>query len=70
MMKMKATYPDSIFDSSYLTNWLRANGKRKGSLSAEQEKELMLALKNHLTMLAKARQKLLNIAEGKNTTHH
>jgi len=70
MIKLKATYPDPLFDSCYLTNWLRANGKCKGSLSAGQEKELMLALKNHLKMLAKARKKLLNIAEGKISTYH
>jgi hypothetical protein len=70
MVRLKVSYPDPLFDSSYLKNWLRANGKRKGNLSAEQEKELLLALKNHLKMLAKSRKKLINIAEEKNTSHH
>ena len=68
--KMKATYPDPLFDSGYLTNWLRANGKRKGSLSVEQEKELMLALTNHLKMLAKARKKVLKMAQEDIDNHH
>ena len=70
MMKLKAVYQESIFNSNYLTNWLREYGKCEGCLTTEQEKELMLVLKNHLTGLAKARKKLLNMVDGTNATHH
>lgn len=70
MMKLKAAYQESIFNSNYLTNWLRANSKCDGCLTTEQEKELLLVLKNHLTGLAKARKKLLSMVEGANATHH